>query len=1036
MILLVFGMVSIAFVTQMPDEKPRHNVKRVIRGVEIQHPSVDPPEPEPESEPVLNAEQVAETNVVMEPNKINKALVFTTKNRYGYVRLLAESLEWMKAYEHAHIHVFDDGSTDFTIEELKDWFPYAHIHESDHRDPDMSTRHAFEWFENESEDDILINIDSDTMLHPDWNKFIDTHIDRSGVLSLYHSGAKYHRSVNCDDVSCEKKSTGAMGIVMSRPILVDMLHNMHNAKHKAAAFDWGFVDYFKKKGIKIIVPKNSLALHYGMYGAHGSGNHVEVANTFDFTPFPEDIVTKAKAFLDNEKPDRPILIKSQLIVLVLSAREHRSIRDAIRNTWAKGRSNVFFVVGKPCMYREVDREAWTCHPKPNVQKMKIIDVEVEDASDMIIVDVIDVYRNLASKLHAAYYWVLEHTDAQYILKTDDDTFVRVGLLHKWLQSRSTLPYEMIAADFEKNSKVNRQGKWAELSFSENVYPLFPSGSGHVVNRAVLEYMHAHDTTWKSYQGEDTSMGIWIENVKKYIEITLTSSSKFTSHRGDCHDTTKLVIGHNITPKKMRECWDKDSNTDNPDGMKQPLSQDKDMNQLTNVCVNKPTGKMWKAFESMVRILEKIQADYSISHGTVLFWYRDCSLGSSDIDMRIDLTWFQEHQRELHDELRKSGWRMERSFGSISDVGYEEAWLLNGVKCDLFSTKPAERFHISGLTINGVTYPCKNFFNEIEEHTWGDVTFKVPVPIERYLEKMYGNWNEKHILGYKWDVEPFKTDRELCSKSETFDDIQNNHPKLFLCGYKLGYLSFIYPNRKVKTYSKEQTSTVGDAMLHGLFGPPCDISTFKGKIIHINGESSSWGNVPENTFGSGGKTFYYVQAVLQRIPDGHNLITHRPKNTKKKFMYYANSNCVPYRDDAFDKISTINHVEAVGACKNNVKGLPRSNWVNNWKTLSDYRFGLCMENTKAPGYITEKILMAFLAGVIPVYYGTEEIFDIFNRKAFIYYDVKNPEEAITQIKYLEDNPDEYEKMLNEPILNDGSYEKYFSKEAITKTLTEG
>ena len=331
MILLVFGMVSIAFMSQMPSEKPKHSIKRVIRGVNVKHPGVNldieavdiKSEPEPVPEHVVNAEQV-----IMEPNKINKALVFTTKNRYGYVRLLAESLEWMKAYEHAHIHIFDDGSTDFNIEDLKDWFPYAQIHESDHRNPDMSTRHAFEWFENESEDDILINIDSDTMLHPNWNKFIDTHIDRSGVLSLYHSGAKYHKSVNCDDVSCEKKSTGAMGIVMSRPILVDMLHNMHNAKHKAAAFDWGFVDYFKKKGIKIIVPKNSLALHYGMYGAHGSGNHVEVANTFDFTPFPGYITKKAKAFLDNKKPDKP---NEFAIIIVADSNAQNKYKDNIEN---------------------------------------------------------------------------------------------------------------------------------------------------------------------------------------------------------------------------------------------------------------------------------------------------------------------------------------------------------------------------------------------------------------------------------------------------------------------------------------------------------------------------------------------------------------------------------------------------------------------------------------------------------------------------------------------------------------------------------
>jgi hypothetical protein len=40
----------------------------------------------------------------------------------------------------------------------------------------------------------------------------------------------------------------------------------------------------------------------------------------------------------------------------------------------------------------------------------------------------------------------------------------------------------------------------------------------------------------------------------------------------------------------------------------------------------------------------------------------------------------------------------------------------------------------------------------------------------------------------------------------------------------------------------------------------------------------------------------------------------------------------------------------------------------------------MENKRANGYITEKILNTFLAGCIPIYYGTTEILNIFNKKA--------------------------------------------------------
>ncbi len=64
LVLIVFGMVSIAFMVQMPKEKPRHNIKRVIRGSGVE-PVVEPVEvvdvvePKDVAEPV----EVVETNV-------------------------------------------------------------------------------------------------------------------------------------------------------------------------------------------------------------------------------------------------------------------------------------------------------------------------------------------------------------------------------------------------------------------------------------------------------------------------------------------------------------------------------------------------------------------------------------------------------------------------------------------------------------------------------------------------------------------------------------------------------------------------------------------------------------------------------------------------------------------------------------------------------------------------------------------------------------------------------------------------------------
>ena len=57
----------------------------------------------------------------------------------------------------------------------------------------------------------------------------------------------------------------------------------------------------------------------------------------------------------------------------------------------------------------------------------------------------------------------------------------------------------------------------------------------------------------------------------------------------------------------------------------------------------------------------------------------------------------------------------------------------------------------------------------------------------------------------------------------------------------------------------------------------------------------------------------------------------------------------------------------------------------------------MENESYHGYVTEKIINAFLGGCILIYFGTEQIFDIYNRKAFIYYNISEPNPALERIR---------------------------------------
>jgi len=52
------------------------------------------------------------------------------------------------------------------------------------------------------------------------------------------------------------------------------------------------------------------------------------------------------------------------------------------------------------------------------------------------------------------------------------------------------------------------------------------------------------------------------------------------------------------------------------------------------------------------------------------------------------------------------------------------------------------------------------------------------------------------------------------------------------------------------------------------------------------------------------------------------------------------------------------------------------------TLSNYKFCFCFENTKIKGYLTEKIIDCFIAGVIPVYLGADDIDHFIPKNTFI------------------------------------------------------
>lgn len=130
-----------------------------------------------------------------------------------------------------------------------------------------------------------------------------------------------------------------------------------------------------------------------------------------------------------------------------------------------------------------------------------------------------------------------------------------------------------------------------------------------------------------------------------------------------------------------------------------------------------------------------------------------------------------------------------------------------------------------------------------------------------------------------------------------------------------------------------------------------------------------------------------------------------------------------RNDFFKLLSKYKRVDAGGKLFKNVNiDIPTE--ADKIAFLSSRKFNICFESMSYPGYVTEKILHAFYAGTIPIYWGNPLIEADFNSKAFINcHNYNSFEEVIDKIIELDVNEALYHDMIMEPAFNAGVAPSY-------------
>lgn len=149
----------------------------------------------------------------------------------------------------------------------------------------------------------------------------------------------------------------------------------------------------------------------------------------------------------------------------------------------------------------------------------------------------------------------------------------------------------------------------------------------------------------------------------------------------------------------------------------------------------------------------------------------------------------------------------------------------------------------------------------------------------------------------------------------------------------------------------------------------------------------------------------------------------PEKTEFCSFVVSNPEGNPIRKQLFEEISKYKQVNSGGRWQNNVGGPV----ADKLEFEQKHKFSICCENSSHSGYTTEKLVEAFAAQTVPIYWGDPDVTKIFNPKAFInVMDYANIEDLISTIKEIDSDENIYNKMVQEPALNslnltlDGQY----------------
>lgn len=240
-------------------------------------------------------------------------------------------------------------------------------------------------------------------------------------------------------------------------------------------------------------------------------------------------------------PTEPV----ELFIGIISAANHFAERMAVRKSWmiaTRISSNTvarFFVAlnGKKEVNEELRKEA-------------------EFFGDIVLVPFMDSYDLVVLKTIAIAEYGVRVVPAKYIMKCDDDTFVRIDSVLdqvKKVQNRGS----MYVGNINYYHRPLRSGKWAVTyeEWEEEAYPPYANGPGYVISSDIAQYIVSEfdNQILRLFKMEDVSMGMWVEKFNRTRRpVQYSHDGRF--YQSGCFDG--YYTAHYQSPQHMICLWRK------------------------------------------------------------------------------------------------------------------------------------------------------------------------------------------------------------------------------------------------------------------------------------------------------------------------------------------------------------------------------------------------------------------------------------------------------------------------------------------------